>query len=715
MGGWEARNSGTTTHSNEDLHDQLLGACGRGTFVTTERSIATGSSVIEVQDGSWLVIGDVLSAGVHGPLTVTSATDTTVTVSYTGTTFTLAAKDLLFRSDTAVREPIRLLREAVSASQARYLLAATQSRLYVSTGNANNFRLLADGLAAGVESVVRPQVAQLGDYVVFTNEIDPVLMWRIGSGPVTEGTEGYRLWSAFESYDLTGLGIRRAGVVSTWGGYVFLCDVTVSSDRYPSRIYWCDYNRPLEWAPGGESTAGYVDLGHGETVLALLPMGSGMRCYTDQAIYTVDFVGGDAVFLFRERYRGDDVLSFKHGIIDTGNVHLWLTQDSIAVLGEYDTTPQRIDWLHKASGLVFKGLDARLAKDLPVPLTVFGPVARELCDSLVMGYDSRRGDVWLSWPALSSGGVAPAGNTLTLVLNLHYGKASLVDHGFDAFTMSRSDSWDTVRDFLVSEGICDADVSLSTTTLLGYKEGYPQNVPESQTMLPDGTPLWNRAVTTGDHQHGEDDLDYPADEDAYIPTTCGTNLVDFCKTCFSDRDFLMSDSETWVILRSSPETLSRTLYSYEDDTPATFPAISDGSYTTAGYPTLLQTEASDQGTRADKLVRGLVVDFDAGNPTTPGNLRASLGISNSPHCLDWFGAAAAPLSCRRGSASDTTSPGVLRPARPASFPFHRAGAYIGWRLWVTGSDGSTSPVDCAVALNGQEAAVKAKSSTWRTA
>lgn len=406
LGGWAEWQADTTTFSNENLHDQLLGGAG-------------------VMEGDTFV-----------------ATD-------------------------GQREAITLMLEAPATTGALYFIAGTKSRLYVSTGAGRNYRLIADGLGGefiGGESrwpKTKTRAAQIGDFAIFTNGIDPVLAWPLGGGAVEGDT---RLWSAHEISELVALGILRAEVICSWQGFVFIADVNVEGDDEHSQIYWCSFNRPLEWTPGGESSAGMYDFGKGEVVVNIAPIGGGLRVYTDRAIYSVTFVGGDVIFQFTELYRGDQAVAFKDSFVNAGSAHFWLTQESCAILGEYDKVPQRPEWMHRAVGYIFNGMDGRLLKNLPVSFSAFNPIDRERCYQIAAGLDERRNDLWLSWPTTRTSLVTPDDandfdgvRRLSMVFNLRYAKAALVDHGFSAFVTARLHLWQTLRDFLIQYGLCGED------------------------------------------------------------------------------------------------------------------------------------------------------------------------------------------------------------------------------------------------------------------
>ena len=621
--GWKARR--TTAPSNEDLHDQLLGA-------------------------------------------IAGATQ---------------------------REPITLLAEVTSSTRTPYSIAATRSRIYAATGKGRNWRVLAYGLGGpnndDVWSTAQLRMAQMGDYLLFTNGLDPILAWPLGGGPVTDDSEH---WSAFEVYDLQGLGITRASVVAAWGGFAFLADITVDGDAYPGRVYWSDYDRPLEWAPGGESSAGYVDLGRGERVLAILPISGALRCYTDKAIYSVELVGGDAVFTFREIYRGDLALAYRNGIVNMGDNHLWLTRNTLVTAGQYDRIPKMFDWLHKASGAIFNGITAETLNALPASFTAFGPLNNALCHQIASGWDGVLENAWFSWPTTTADANDPAAQArrMTLVVNPRYNKTTLVDHGFSAFAPMRRPQLETIRDFLLEyTGVTDVE------SLLVELEGMPFNTHTSEATAS----IWN----------ANEDPGTAKDEDSICNFVQDRYLSLECSACEGPPYFCMASATDYSIKEFDPAIRYRETYLASLDTQETFPNTSEGSYSLDGYATVIQGEVSKHGTLSEKTVTRIGLSMDATPETPAGKVYVQLGVTNSPHCVDWRDSHATTIDCLRGGAprSEETT---LRAAKPASFPFYRAGGWLAYRICVTDAEDDFSPTGITVTFNELTLSARVKAETW---
>jgi hypothetical protein len=616
------------------------------------------------------------------------------------------------------REAITILFEARSSNGTIYSIAGTKSRIYASTGQGRNWRIIADNLAGGyVEGEspwpnIKQKIAQVGDFILYTNGIDPVLAWPLGGAVITEGDFASRRWAAFEVYDLLGLDIDRAGVVASWNGFAFIGDVTEAGTRSPGRIYWSDAGAPLEWAPGGESLAGYVDLGSGETVLTIEPIGGQLRVYTDRAIYLVTLVGGEAVFQFLEIYRGDLALAFQNSFVNGGDFHLWMVQDSIVVLGAYDRVPNRYEWMHRAAGFIFNGMDGRYTADWPGNFDGFNPLDKTRCYQIAAGYDANLGNVWISWPTQRTSQETPDDpndfegvRRITLILNPRYQKATLVDHGFSAFALMRKHDWKTVRDFMIENGVCDAEDMLSDDALFGEKEGYPLNTLEAPENRP--TCIWNET----------ENPEEPMSPDSVAARVCGIRLAIDCKQCVPEPRFCMASVSDFSLKEYDISARLREVYTeqtepeYVPENNNHFPNVVKPHYTETGYPTLIAGEVGQWGTRSEKIVTRATVDYDAEAQTVPGKLLVQLGVTNSPRCVTWHDSDSVTMDCLQEGADAEGA----RPAEPAAFPFYRVGAWIAYRVFVASGDEELnySPTGCGVNFNTITILAKPKNATWQ--
>lgn len=745
-GGWQkAMADLPLTYGNRDLHDQLLGGTGyyRHTFLTGNGTIQPSNqpgpiitdSVLSVRSSLGFLLEELIKINGFEQLRIKSMTATTITVRNEGPTdgpvFSGEAviSSQFIHDTSAVREPITLLYQLTNDCTERVLVAGTRSRLYAFTSLGSNWRLLADGLGGplgpddGIYSPPRFMAANLGNYVLFANGVDDVLAWRIGDPP-----SGWQAWAAQPIADLLSLGIRSAGVVAAWQGSVFLADLETDQRNECQRILWSDYNNPLSYVPSVDSLSGFVDLPLGERVLRMEPLGGYMRVYTSKAIYNVLAVGGEEVFRFLEIYRGPDSLGFKFALANTGFSHIYLTHSGIVEHQVNLNTPVRLEWMHKAGGLIQRGLNGELLQGYPGLFKGFTSLDVERCDQVVAGYDEVRREAWFSWPTMGApavGDLPDPENTrrMTLVLSRIYESAHLVDHGFSAFCNLSPDIRLSLRDWMICVGACHAEDMLEFVV---EKEGFSFNVPRfKECLVPPGVD----PDTVADPDSIRNNLPpaeiYPGanDENPDLAPTAnslctllgGTALDDYCSKCKTKLLFLGASITDFAIKEMTPEDYVRELYDYAHDTldgtengpRAQFPLVSAGKWIDMGYETILQSESTRYGINDEKTVRWLTTDFDTEPQMPPLLLHAQIGSSGNPRCLEWEGSEPNLLSCRTAPDADPET----RDTAPASFPFYSTGRFVAWRMFVSSGNNGTltySPQGGQVAWDNVILSVEAK-------
>lgn len=594
--------------------------------------------------------------------------------------------DYAYTRDHLCRETITLLFEAVSISGRRKLIAGTKSRLYVLNERSGNWRILLDGQSGAYSfdncdcAQRRFKVAQVGNVVIITNNFDPVMTWEIDAGP-----GGCDMWSAEFVPDLQGLGIQKAGVVAAWQGFAFLADVQVNNEHQGSRVYWSDLNDPRTWAPGGGTAAGFVDLGLGERVVAISPIGGQLRVYTirgdEKAIYDVSIVGGTEILSFNEIYRGPDGIEYENSLVNTGGSHVWLSSSGIMVLGEYDRTPQRIEWIYKADGVFYNGLPGEWLRDFD-GLSGFGSVNKDYCHNVVGGYNSERKQIWFSWPTDDN----QCAN-VSLVLNPVYKSVTLVDHGFSAFLTYRPDFTQALRDFLAQYAGCDPSEML---------------MPKEGEALPVEPAPYSPAYIRNYYE----DPDLPADPNSLCGYLAGATLEDLCESCGVESVFVMASAADKCLKEFTPNQGYRERYvesAYSYPCPETI----DGDYTNDGYVSLLQADAGDWKIKTEKLVSKICVDYTAEDQTTPSKLHCELAYGEQPECLGWDRSAETKnLECLTDRSRMQHRLRNTRPDTLPTFKFHRRGVYLAWRFWVGGTGG----LSC---FNGVTLSVRNPQSDWR--
>lgn len=587
-------------------------------------------------------------------------------------------------------EYITLLTHLRGAGGSTSLLAGTRSRLYVNTGLDGNWRVLrtkAGGYHTepGVAKT-RWRTAQVGNIVLLTNGVDKPEWWAIG-GSADEATGN----STNLIDDLVALDISSVKVLGEWRGFAFIANVTAEGSTYANRIYWSDFNDPLSYTPLPDSIAGYVDLSADERVLGMGPIGGKYRVYTDKAIYDVNLVGGDEVFNFREIYRGPSVMRFENSLVSTGAAHVYGGEDTLYTLGEFDRTPRRIDWLHKAAGAIYNGVTSDLLGGIPdESFGAFGPINRSACHTLVGGYDEAEMMLWYSWAA--EGETVPS---QSLVVQLDLGKASIVDTGFSAFCAHIPSYQRTVRRWLSDMGICEATPDIG--------EGNPNPSVFSENTSLTVIRNTNESPTEGVAAGSLCDL-LNADPD----------LEDSCENCGSGFKFVMASAQDKCLKEYDPDFYAREicvtaeesrsgLEWTETDHPTT---VAD--YDQEGYVSFIQTDAQDMGTPANKTVSRLTVEYDAADvPDVEATyLHAFVGYGAQPRSIVWQDSTARPIDRLSPDTEAVMLAKNQRPNRMATFPFFRTGSQLAFRIMIADAakapvvGGETSLNEMAVTMRG---------------
>jgi hypothetical protein len=135
-----------------------------------------------------------------------------------------------------------------------------------------------------------------------------------------------------------------------------------------------------------------------------------------------------------------------------------------------------------------------------------------------------------------------------------------------------------------------------------------------------------------------------------------------------------------------------------------FPYIVPGQYQLRGYTSLIQSDASLYGAQQEKTIRKIAIGFTAHDQAEAGDMQCAVGYGMQPECITWDEADPVPLICL-DDEEPYEDEGERRSSLVAKFNFLRTGAYLAWRLWVTGIGNHF----CATSVH---ATIKAKERCW---
>lgn len=568
------------------------------------------------------------------------------------------------------REAITFLAEFRSPRNLRKLIAGTKSRLYALNERTGNWRILADGLGGLVFpetdcsgcSPRRFLSAQMDSILLLTNDFDAPLYWFFDDGP-----QGCDLWSALRIQDLEDLNVTKAGAVAVHKGFAFFADLEQDGSYYPHRVMWSDFQNGISFIPTTDSLAGFQDIGSGERILRMAPLGDYLYIYTDKSIHRGSLVSTDEIWNFEQIYRGADAMKYKFSFVNAGDSHYYLSQDKVMRVTLSDADPVEVDWMRASSIVIFEGIDAYQ--------TLYGALNNNQCDLVTGGYNGTLKEMWFSWPSGSNS--CP---NVSMVFNLTTGNraifsaatgetaADLVDHGFTAFCNYESDPLPTVADFLVEQQLCTVQEMLAQT----IKEGPPSEV--SSTLSDPPTSIWNAT----------EDPDLPADPDSLCSRLATKYPEDFCKSCAGITRFVMASASDFCLKEFRDDVYYRE-------------RLIGSLYVLDGYNSIIECGAEDLGIDAEKVSRMLKVEYTADPQTTPNLLYADVAYGVEANCRTWKNIkkvqpdgtidTGVPLRCLTEFDLATHEANQTRPGKDATFPCSIRGKFLSYRLRIEGTGG----------------------------
>jgi len=433
--------------------------------------------------------------------------------------------DQLLLFGSRIRQPVTLLYPATSMRQVRSLFLANQSCIARLNEYSGNYKILGTGFGgvpATSASAPRFKAACLGDYLAFTNDFDKPKYHILEQ----TGIEGESLYE-FDDFDL--IGLRRARCVWSFANCLFFANVEMDSQRYGNRILWSNYANPTSFDPAKQaSITGYYDLYPHETILAGEVLGNVFLIYTTHGIWEMSVIGGAQSFAFRRVYSAEKnensgVLAFPNMLVNLGDVHLFADQDGLNVFSPLYANPDRPEWLHRATTLLFDNIDATN------------------CEVHVGGLNGD--EVMFSIAEVDEENECP---NVSLRINTSYKTCDVVDHGFTAFCNYSPQRTPTIRDFIIENGIC----TVEGLTALGH--GYVfEGLPRPMFELPDGfvgpNHIYTDQTVDVDGVLVEDWTQPAASSDSLCALLDGEILDDICKACKSEAKWVAASSQDWCL------------------------------------------------------------------------------------------------------------------------------------------------------------------------
>ena len=298
------------------------------------------------------------------------------------------------------REPVTLLFQSTANDGTRRLFGATKTRIVVMDESAGEWSDIGTGLGNdGEDSLtqLRFNASELQNKVVFTNNFDVPRIHALGTGTSAAIAD---LATASEAAGP----ITRARRTVSWQGVVFLLNTRESTVDYPSRIRWSDLNDATKWVPGtAGSLADYQDLDYGEVILNAMPLAGSLYVFTDRSIWKCNFTADvsdpnapvatlNCIRVYTEPKNRSKCLAYENSLVSTGFSFYYMGADGIYEYSPYLAEPDRVEWLHRSTAVIYKNAATRIDKQAcfsPVAEYVPGPNEDETAGS---------GEIHFSWP-----------------------------------------------------------------------------------------------------------------------------------------------------------------------------------------------------------------------------------------------------------------------------------------------------------------------------
>ena len=524
--------------------------------------------------------------------------------------------DQLLNFGAGIRQPITMQYEAESTRGTRSLFIGTQGRIAQLNEYGGNYRLLGSGFGGTQKtsaSAPRFHCAQVGDYLIFTNDFEAPMYHLLEQNgiDVVEPLVGMD--------DLELIGVSRAGIVWAWHNCLFFADVEMDGERFAYRVLWSDYNNPTSFDPAKtESITGKKDLFTHERILGGRPLGKSFLIYTTHGIWEMVVEGGAESFRFRRAYDGEDnkgvgILKYPNTLVSLGNQHAYGAEDGHYTFNPYSGKPERVEWLHRATSLIYDEID------------------QELCSVHVSNYS--KNELLISVARRGAPFDCP---DITLRVNTAYQVVDVIDHGFTSFCNYRSYNVPTIRDFIVQNGIC----TVAGLIAAGYpwvNEGLPSPLPSSTAPFAP-THFYTDVPQTIDVDGGAGDVDT---EDWNQPEAIETSLCallgdlrldDICRRCQGPTLLVGCSSTDWCL-----KQIGDVFYRERCTNPTATGTTNENGYTSPqgvyvldGYDSLLMfapmyaRQAGDPAIQCDQVR----LDFLDVPASPPSGIRLRIGISS---------------------------------------------------------------------------------------
>lgn len=564
---------------------------------------------------------------------------------------------------TGTVEDITMLFEATSTNGETRLLAGGAKRSYVFNQKTGNHRVIRNSSTGSGKW----KAAQLDDDVVFVNDSAKPHYWKIDQPAENSTTDSIKEIKSF-----TEMGLNRVRYIQEWRGLMFYGNVHEGNEWLPDRLIWSDFKKPFSIAPSEESLAGYQDLGHGEEIVGMAPLGNALLVYTTKGVWQFEVSGGTGteVLSFRKRYtdadNGNTIPAYPNTIISAADNHFYLGRDGIYYYNIYRAAPDMPPWLHDASSVIFDNINS------------------SECEAPIASFNAKTDEVWISWPVKGQ-----TKNSKTLIINVKHQHVSYMDAGFGAFSNFTKKDYTSIGDWLTSSNYVCSPAAIS-----GFRDST-----EGSTVCA-GTASFSSAVgspaltniysttslTVSDVGHDNDNLkteDWSAEASSSLSLYGNLGNQTFADICAQS----CPDDIRFVMVYVGDNCLKEDGSAYYRETCTNTAGC--GTYTEDyDYKSILRSPALRlNDPKNSKLLRALTVEFEHASPTGKmalrvGNAAQAVDPNKSGCGLTWSEQKPKDVKC----VTDLNTSGT-RATEELTWPLYEQGRNLYYELTVTGTDG----------------------------
>ena len=121
----------------------------------------------------------------------------------------------------------------------------------------------------------------------------------------------YNIGTTVKQYESQAPFFSLQVLTSDQDGHVisFGCNPYLQDDINPMHIRWSDTQNAIDWTPRATNSAGGVDLSSGSEIVGALSGRQEILIWTDKAMYSMRYIGGELVFSFTEIQDGITMIS----------------------------------------------------------------------------------------------------------------------------------------------------------------------------------------------------------------------------------------------------------------------------------------------------------------------------------------------------------------------------------------------------------------------